>query len=153
MLKKFIPVLLALSLAGCIKAHKVDIEQGNIITPDMVSKLKTGMTQAQVEFIMGHPILVETFNEHRWDYVYTFRSEGKDRTYKRLTLHFEGDTLSGMDSTGIPPSAPHTDADLARLSATVDTNKKPVPPLNTPDNTSVKGMEAPATPNNPTDNY
>ncbi len=82
-------ILLGLTLAGCNFVHKMDIEQGNVYNPEMVSRLHTGMTKAQVQNIMGAPVLLKTFNENRVDYVYTFKTGNQSMTEKKVTLTFD----------------------------------------------------------------
>lgn len=97
---------LILSLSACI--HKVDIEQGNIITQEMVNQLHPGMTSDQVQFIMGHPVLVETFESNRADYVYTFQPNGQAITKKRITLMFNNGLLTSINGTLHPELNPTT---------------------------------------------
>ncbi len=89
--------ILIFSLSACI--HKVDVEQGNVITQDMINQLHPGMTSDQVQFIMGHPVLVETFENNRADYVYTFQPNGGSITKKRITLLFNGGVLTSISGT------------------------------------------------------
>lgn len=102
MLKKMIHVVISLffclNLAGCyfIPVYKQTIQQGNIITPDMIAQVKPGMTEQQVRFVMGNPVMVNTFNPHRWDYVYSLKSGGKKPIIKRVTLTFENGKLVTM---------------------------------------------------------
>lgn len=81
-----IALLLGLFLSGCV--HKMDIEQGNIITPDMISQLHPGLTLKEVKDIMGPPMLMNTFNDDRVDYVYSFKPGGGTMTEKYITLNF-----------------------------------------------------------------
>jgi outer membrane protein assembly factor BamE len=53
--------------------HKIDIQQGNLITDEMVELLRPGLTQNQVQYVMGTPLVVDTFNPNHWDYVYQYR--------------------------------------------------------------------------------
>ncbi len=95
MMKKILSLLAALlMLSGCI--HKMDIEQGNIITPEMVAKLHTGMTEEQVKNIMGSPMLVNTFDDNRIDYVYTYKPAHGSITEKSMTLTFRNRRLQQM---------------------------------------------------------
>src|SRR6185437_16324223 len=55
---------LTLSLAGCFKP---EIRQGNLITDEMIAKVKTGMTQPQVMYVMGRPMVQDPFHQSRWD--------------------------------------------------------------------------------------
>jgi outer membrane protein assembly factor BamE len=67
--------LLALSLSGCasLRVHKVDVTQGNIISPTEVSQLHRGMSESQVQDIMGTPMLTNLFTNDRLEYVYTYK--------------------------------------------------------------------------------
>lgn len=91
MKKLIIFVLLALTLTSCV--HKMDIEQGNVITPELVNRLHTGMTEAQVKEVMGTPMLLNTFNNNRIDYVYTYRAGHQEATEKSVTLIFRNHRL------------------------------------------------------------
>ncbi len=53
-----------------ISEYKIDIQQGNVLTQDMVAQLKPGLTKDQVRFILGTPVLMDMFHSNRWDYVY-----------------------------------------------------------------------------------
>ena len=54
--------------------YKLDINQGNYISQDMVDKLKPGQTKAQVRTMLGTPLIASAFRDNRWDYVYEFQS-------------------------------------------------------------------------------
>ena len=70
-------------------AYKIDIQQGNIITPEMLAQLRTGLTKDQVQYVIGSPLLPDTFNKNRWDYVYSLQKGGGKRTQEVVTLIFE----------------------------------------------------------------
>lgn len=84
--------------------YKIDIEQGNIITQEMVDQLRPGMTKRQVTFVMGSPLLRDPFNQDRWDYVYSFQPGGGERGQERLTVLFENDVLVGITGDFKPES-------------------------------------------------
>lgn len=86
--KIFILLILGLLLSSCMFVTKMDIEQGNIVTPCMVSQIHRGMSKAQVVSILGTPTLLNTFNENRMDYIYTFKAGHGQMMEKRLTLLF-----------------------------------------------------------------
>lgn len=77
----FLPtVALCLGLAACslkpsfINEYKIDIQQGNVLTQDMVAQLKPGQTPDQVRFILGSPMIADIFHQQRWDYVYRYQN-------------------------------------------------------------------------------
>lgn len=84
--------------------HRIDIQQGNILTQEMVDKLEPGMDKSQVRFVLGSPPLVDAFHQERWDYIYSIQPGGKDREQRRITLFFEDDRLARMEGD-ITPSA------------------------------------------------
>ena len=86
--------------------YKLDIEQGNMIDQTMIDQLKPGMTKRQVQFIMGSPMLADSFHDSRWDYIYSKEPGGEDRLQKRASLFFNGDNLSGIQGDFRPGSLP-----------------------------------------------
>jgi outer membrane protein assembly factor BamE len=74
--------------------YKIDIEQGNIITQEMIDQLRPGMTKRQVIFVMGTPLVRDPFHQDRWDYVYNYQPGGGIRGQERVTMFFENDLLS-----------------------------------------------------------
>jgi outer membrane protein assembly factor BamE len=92
------PLLLALSLSACgfvgfPGVYKIDVEQGNIVTPEMVGQLKPGMSRRQVRFILGTPLLEDPFDQARWDYPYVKRNGQTVLSESRLMVVFDGDSL------------------------------------------------------------
>src|ERR1700712_34635 len=94
-----------LALAGCSfpGVYKIDIQQGNVVTQDMIDQLRPGMTRRQVRFIMGNPLLVDTFHPNRWDYLYSLQPGGGERQQERISIFFNGtDQLAGLSGDFMP---------------------------------------------------
>ena len=85
--------------------YRIDVQQGNVITQDMVDELRPGMTKRQVEFVLGTPLVADTFNPDRWDYVYSYQPGGKKRQQQSLTVYFKNDALSHFEGNFRPSSA------------------------------------------------
>jgi outer membrane protein assembly factor BamE len=90
------------SITGCgfvgfPGVYKINVEQGNIIDQKKVDKLKIGMSRRQVRFILGTPMIEDSFNHDRWDYLHTIRNGKTSLVDERLTVFFEGDKLSRID--------------------------------------------------------
>jgi outer membrane protein assembly factor BamE len=86
--------VLLIGLSGCLSVHKLDVQQGNVVTQEMLEQLKTGMTRSQVRFVLGTALIADPFHADRWDYVYYFRKgRGGAVEQRRLTLLFRGDAL------------------------------------------------------------
>jgi outer membrane protein assembly factor BamE len=86
----------------------MDVQQGNVLPPDRLEQLKTGMSRSQVRFVLGTPLVTDPFHPDRWDYVYYFRpgSTGQAET-RHVSLFFRNDALQRIvDSAGgITPPA------------------------------------------------
>jgi len=96
---------LSISLSGCgfiPGVYKIDVQQGNVVTQEMVDQLRPGMTQRQVRFIMGTPLLQDTFHPDRWDYLYSMKSGRSDRVQERISLNFEDNRLVGLSGDFMP---------------------------------------------------
>ncbi len=94
-----------IALAGCSfpGVYKIDIQQGNVVTQDMIDQLRPGMTRRQVRFIMGNPLLTDTFHANRWDYLYSIQPGGGERLQERVSLVFDGnDQLAGLSGDFMP---------------------------------------------------
>ena len=95
-------------LTGCgstvpiVKPFKMDIQQGNVVTSKMLLQLKPGMTKSQVKFIMGTPLIVDSFHSNRWDYFYQMRQAGKIKEQRRVILDFENELLARVRGDVVP---------------------------------------------------
>ena len=69
--------------------HRINIQQGNVITQDMLAQLEPEMEKKKVLFIMGTSVIQDTFNSRQWDYMYTYQLGGGEYVKRRITLHFD----------------------------------------------------------------
>ncbi|MCE2459829.1 MAG: outer membrane protein assembly factor BamE [Pseudomonadales bacterium] len=76
------------------RVYKVTVQQGNVITQQMVDDLRPGMTREQVAFVMGEPVIKNPFDQDRWDYVYTLRVPGVVQDHMKMSLFFTDGLLS-----------------------------------------------------------
>ena len=96
--------LSACGFVGFPGVYRIDVEQGNIVTQEMADQLKPGMSRRQVRFILGTPLVEDTFNENRWDYLYVKRNGLEVLDEAHLTVIFEGDTLTEVRGDYLPPA-------------------------------------------------
>lgn len=121
------------SLTGCSLpgVYKIDIQQGNVITQDMIDQLRPGMTRSQVRFIMGNPLITDTFHDNRWDYFYSIQAGGGPRQQERVSLTFDrSDKLVGLSGNFLP-GVSRDDAIHGSGNTVVTTSQKPVQPTPT----------------------
>jgi len=110
-MRKAIILLAAFFCAACsnysanlpsIKPYKMDIQQGNVVTSKMMMQLRPGMTKSQVRFVMGTPLIADSFHADRWDYLYRMVKGGKIIEQRHVILDFENDQLKRVRGDVIP---------------------------------------------------
>lgn len=94
--------VLSACTAIAIEPYKLDIQQGNVVTQEMISQLKPGMTKSQVRFVMGTPLLMDAFHKDRWDYIYRYEKSGKLVEHRKLAVLFEEDRLKKITGDVTP---------------------------------------------------
>jgi outer membrane protein assembly factor BamE len=90
--------------------YKIPIEQGNILTQEMVDQLKPGMSKSQVEYVLGSPVIRDTFNNERWDYLYSIQPAKGERKQHRLSVFFVDGKLNTISGDFFPSVASDDDA-------------------------------------------
>ncbi len=114
-LNRKIPLLLLLtSLFSCASiefpgVYKLAIQQGNIVSQEMIDKLKPGMTRAQIQFVLGNPVLTDSFDTNRWNYIYTIAYPDQAVIKQELIIVFENDRLVRFEGDYVPSSVKDTD--------------------------------------------
>ena len=84
----------SISLAsGCV--YRINIQQGNFLDQAAVDTVKPGMTRSQVRYLLGTPMVADSFDKERWDYIY-YLKKGRSRHVdsRRVTVYFEGDKVA-----------------------------------------------------------
>ena len=104
----------ALALSGCNNigfpgVYLINIDQGNIVDQEMVDQLKPEMTRRQVRFLLGTPIVEDTFNNDRWDYIRLVRRGNDTLLRRRLTVVFENDVLVDVEGDLVGENWPEPD--------------------------------------------
>lgn len=102
-----LPCLLVLAVAACSfpGVYHLTVQQGNVVSQDMVNQLKPGMDKRQVRYIMGTPLLIDSFEDNRWDYFYSLKNGNNEYSRERLTLYFTDDVLTNLQGNFRPEQA------------------------------------------------
>ena len=87
-----------------IGVYRIDVNQGNYLSQDMVDKLKVGLTKQQVRIVLGTPLVTSAFHDSRWDYVYEFQRQGKVREHRQFAVYFTDDKLARWEGDEMPQS-------------------------------------------------
>lgn len=145
MLLRVFSALMALLLVSCgsaklsapeISPYRMEIQQGNYVSQEMVAQLKLGMTKDQVRFVLGTPLITDSFHADRWDYVFRRQKpRSKELERHKLAVFFEDGKLARID----------TDV-IAATSADAEGIKTPAPPAAAP---AAKPTPPPAKPEPP----
>lgn len=99
--KRAVIALLALLITACSNpgvivpnVHKINIQQGNVVTHESLEKISIGMSKRQVSLILGMPFINDPFHNDRWDYVYTLTLGHNETEKNQVTIVFDNDTVS-----------------------------------------------------------
>jgi outer membrane protein assembly factor BamE len=118
-----------------LQPYRPDVQQGNVVTKEMVEGLTPGMSREQVRFLLGTPALTSVFHQDRWDYVYLLkRGNGRELQSRRLTVYFKDNRVERFVADDMPPEALADNLILGRKpKATPKPPPDPRPPLRTGD--------------------
>ena len=89
--------------------YRIDVQQGNVVDREMLDRIEIGMERRKVRFILGTPLLVDPFNQDRWDYVYSLRRGSGEEVGQRVAVYFADDRVVRIDD--------HLDPEAVRGSA------------------------------------
>src|SRR5579871_4654156 len=103
----------ALIASGCV--YRINIQQGNYLDQAAVNQVKPGMTRSQVRYLLGTPLVADSFNKERWDYIY-YLKKGRSLHVdsRRVTVYFEGEKVARLDKPTAAEAAAQ-DASAAKI--------------------------------------
>lgn len=116
---------------GFLSPYRIDIQQGNFISREMVAQLKESMqrkervTPEQVRFVLGTPLLTDVFHADRWDYVFRLKKSTGEVISSRVTVYFKDNRLVNIEGGTLPTEQEYLAfiAGAAPGSSTAGTNK------------------------------
>jgi len=99
-------LLLANSLSGCAYlydkfVYQIDVTQGNYIENDKIAQVEIGMTQDQIIFLLGSPMMVDQFDSSKWYYIRFIKPGGEPIQQKKIVFQFEGRILTKIIESDI----------------------------------------------------
>lgn len=105
--------LLGLLASACV--YRINIQQGNFLDQAAVEQVKPGMTRSQVRYLLGTPMVADSFNKERWDYIY-YLKRGRTRHVdsRRVTVYFEDEKVARLDKPSAEEAA-RQDANAAKI--------------------------------------
>ncbi|MDY7576063.1 outer membrane protein assembly factor BamE [Actimicrobium sp. CCI2.3] len=109
---------------GILSPYRIDIPQGNFVSEEMVLQLKEGMTQDQVRFALGTPLIADIFHADRWDYVFRMLKRNDEVLSSRVTVFFKDGVVSRFEGGNLPTEVDY----LEILAGGVPEKTKPLAP-------------------------
>lgn len=99
-------ILISALLSGCgfPGVYKTPVVQGNRFNDTAVNRLEIGMTEAQVQFLLGNPITTNAFDPTRWIYLERVDLAGTIQSNQYLIVSFTDGRVSAIarDADGSP---------------------------------------------------
>ncbi|KAF1041886.1 MAG: Outer membrane protein assembly factor BamE [Herbaspirillum frisingense] len=121
------------SLFGFLKPYRIDIQQGNFVSKEMVAQLRPGLTRDQVRFVLGTPLLTDMFHTNRWDYDFRLAKGNGEIMASRVSVFFKDDLVDHVEGgENLPTESEYltliTNSKLGAKPALSDTEVKPASP-------------------------
>lgn len=91
-------VILGVSACAVIDplVYKINIPQGNFIEQRDVDNLRVGMTREQVRFVLGTPVVDNSFRDDDWVYVYRMKPGRGEVVKREFRVHFADNVLADI---------------------------------------------------------
>jgi outer membrane protein assembly factor BamE len=93
---------------GIFSPYRIDIQQGNFVSREMVAQLREGMAQKdgvtrdQVRFVLGTPLLTDIFHADRWDYVFRLKKSSGEVISSHVSVFFQNNRLTRIEGGQLP---------------------------------------------------
>lgn len=97
---------------GLVTPYRIEVVQGNVLTRELVARVKPGMNRAQVRDVLGSPLLTDIFHGNRWDYAFSIRRQGAPEQARHVIAWFEGEQLKSLD---VPADLPAENEFIASI--------------------------------------
>lgn len=85
-----------------LSPYKLNIQQGNFVSSEMLTRVQYGMTKEQVRFVLGTPLLMDIFHANRWDYLFRLQKPNGTTSTNRVTIFFSGNLVDRIMSDNLP---------------------------------------------------
>ena len=103
-------------IVNIFKPYKIDIQQGNFISHEMLARVRHDMTKEQVRFVLGTPLLIDIFHAERWDYLFRMRKANDLITTSKVTVFFKDNRVQEIRHDELPSEADYLSRIVGRPS-------------------------------------
>ena len=114
-------------LRGLLTPYRINIQQGNFISYEMLDRVQPGMTREQVRFALGTPLITDIFRDNRWDYAFRLQKPDGELTNNRVVVFFEGNRVSRIYHDPLLHEADYVDAIMTPTSRRKKTTTRIAP--------------------------
>lgn len=79
--------------------YRIDVPQGNFLDERDVKKLRIGMTKEQVIYVLGHPVVADSFDNDTWYYVYDMKrgmAKRGDDFQQQMIINFKDNKITDI---------------------------------------------------------
>ena len=108
-------VTCCLLMSGCTDwIFRIDVPQGNFLDQKDVDKLRVEMSKEQVRFVLGNPVVNDSFDNNTWYYIYDMKrgmSKRGEDIRRELIIHFENDRVKSISGSFEEPEDFNTPLD------------------------------------------
>ncbi len=93
---------------GFLRPYRVDIQQGNFVSREMVEQLREsmqrpeGVTREQVQFALGTPLMQDIFHADRWDYPFRLQKRNGEVLSSKVIVYFSNNRVTRIESGELP---------------------------------------------------
>jgi outer membrane protein assembly factor BamE len=96
-----------IACGGCV--YRINIQQGNFLKPEDIDRVQTGMTRSQVRFLLGTPMVRDSFDTDRWDYYYFLvKGHSRHKETRHVVVQFESDKVARIERLKMPAASAPT---------------------------------------------
>jgi outer membrane protein assembly factor BamE len=117
-----LPSITGEKVLGLVTPYRLEVVQGNVLTKEMVARVKPGMNRAVVRDLLGSPLVSDVFHQDRWDYVFTIKRQGAAPQKRLVAALFEGDKLKSLE---VPSDLPSENEFIAAINTFKPESKAP----------------------------
>ncbi len=104
-------------VSGCslFRVYTIDVPQGTPISQQQANRVKVGMNENQVLYLLGTPAFKDVIESNRWDYIYDYKAgtfgkrAGKQDIHnaeQHLKIYFTNHRVSRIEGLQSLPSKP-----------------------------------------------
>lgn len=108
-----LPSVTGEKVLGLVTPYRLEVVQGNVLTKELVARVKPGMSRMQVRDALGTPMLTDVFHNERWDYLFTLKRQGTPEQRRHVVAWFDGEKLKSLD---VPEDLPSESDFVASVS-------------------------------------